>query len=576
MTSKISSVKKHPFFSFFTFTLKKQTPLTLLVSAFTLLLCPGILLRDANDDLIGEYHLGYWEFATYSFIILAAAVALVCMLLLLNFNFLFNKKAGDMYNALPLTRNQLLLSRSISAFIGGLFLMTVSYAGLVLVNFLPTVEGVGVVTAINTYLFMLLSLMVLTAFCLLFGVCCGGYFDTVIAFATINIAPIIIVTFIFSFVQESTVGLVFDSQYLVYLTPIAVVFYKLMNLTTQLERPENVIHAIAKTNAVTVIGLIVFGALCVFAAIKLFGKRKSETAGEAYAFKFMPIIISLLVSMVGGFVIAILLTGDYSINGGFWLFFVICSILCSIAIGAITNRGFKKVKGSIISGAVAAALMAALIISGLFIGDYAEKKIPTASSVKQVYVGEIDFTEHKDLVVNFHKGIIECINEADYNAEYGEFPEVLNNFCDFHFEYTLKNGSIMKRSYWYRYPDMSRLHSEILAFMQTDSFFKKYEKCIVAEPNYSMINVHSHSTKFGTMEEGEEQQNAILTEKEAEYLISLFKKEMKKADISVFKEDTYGISISGNEWCELYIPRSFTETIGFLETKFTEYQNNIG
>ena len=575
MTSKISLAKKHPVFSFFKFTLKKQTPLTLLVSAFTLLLCPGILLRDANDDLIREYHLGYWEFATYSFIILAAAVALVCMLLFLNFNFLFNKKAGDMYNALPLTRNQLLLSRSISAFIGGLFLMSVSYAGLVLVNFLPTVEGVGVVTAINTYLFMLLSLMVLTAFCLLFGVCCGGYFDTVIAFATVNIAPIIIVTFVFSFVQESTVGLVFDSQYLVYLTPIAVVFYKLMNLTTQLERPENVIHAIAKTNAVTVIGLMVFGALCVFAAIKLFGKRKSETAGEAYAFKFMPIIISLLVSMVGGFVIAVLLTGDYSINGGFWFFFIVCSVLCSIAIGAITNRGFKKVKGSIISGAVAAALMAALVISGLYIGEYSENRIPKVQSVKQVYIGETDFTEHKELVVNLHKGIIESLNE-EFNIEYGDFPEIVNNFDNFNFNYVMKNGSVMNRQYWYRSPDMSKLHKDILTLMQTDNFFEKYEQCIVAEPSYALINVHSHSTKFGTMEEGEEQKNAILTEKEAEYLISLFKKEMQAADISVFKEDTYGISVSGNEWCELYIPRSFTETIGFLETKFTEYQNNIG
>ena len=571
MTSKISLVKKHPVFSFFKFTLKKQTPLTLLVTAFTLLICPGMILRDANDDLMREYSLGYWEFATFSFIILGAAVALVCMLLLLNFNFLFNKKAGDMYNALPLTRNQLLLSRSISAFIGGFFLMTLAYAGLVLVNFLPTVEGVGAVTAINTYLFMLLSLMVLTAFCLLIGVCCGGYFDTVIAFAAINIAPVIIVAFIFGFVEESVTGLVFDYMSLVYLTPVALIFYKIMNLPTCIERPE-IVSAMNKTTALTVIGLAVFGAFCLFTSIKLFGKRKSETAGEAYSFKFMPIIISLLVSMVGGFVIAVLLTGDYSVSGGFWFFFVICAILCSIAIGAITNRGFKKVKGSIISGAFAAALMAALIISGLFIGDYAEKKIPTASSVKQVYVGEIDFTEHKDLVVNFHKGIIECINEADYNAEYGEFPEVLNNFCDFHFEYTLKNGSIMKRSYWYRYPDMSRLHSEILAFMQTDSFFKKYEKCIVAEPNYSMINVHSHSTKFGTMEEGEEPQNAILTEKEAAQLISLFKKEMQAADISVFKEDTYGISISGNEWCELYIPRSFTETINFLEAKFAEYE----
>lgn len=576
MTSRISSVKKHPFFSFFTFTLKKQTPLTLLVTAFTLLICPGMLLRDANDDLIREYFLGPWEFATFAFIILAAAAALVCMLLLFNFGFLFNKKAGDMYNALPLTRNELLISRSLSSFIGALFLMTVAYGGLIMVNFLPTVDGVGVVTAINTYLFMLLSLLMLTCFCLLIGICCGGYFDTVIAFCAVNLAPVIIVAFIFSFVQESTVGLVFDYNNLVYLTPIAIVFYKLMNLPTYLEKPENITAGIEKTTALTVIGLIVFGALCVFAAIKLFGKRKSETAGEAYAFKFMPIIISLLVSMVGGFVIAIVLTGDYNISGGFWIFFIVCAILCSIAIGAITNRGFKKIKGSVINGVVASVLMTVLLISGLYIADYAENKIPKVENVEQVSIGEIDYTAYKDLAVNLHKGIIECLNEEETDDFIGEFPQALNNFNNFDFKYVLKNGNVIKRNYWYRSPDMSRLHKDILTLMQTDNFFKKFDVCIIPQPGYGLINVHSHSTKFGTMEEGEEPQNAILTEKEAAQLISLFKKEMQAADISVFKEDTYGISISGNEWCEMYIPRSFTETINFLEAKFTEYQNNIG
>lgn len=571
MTSKISLVKKHPFFSFFKFTLKKQTPLTLLITAFTLLICPGMLLREANDDLIREYYLGPWEFATFSFVILVAAVALVCMLLLYNFNFLFNKKAGDMYNALPLTRNELLISRSLSSFIGAFFLMTAAYVGLIMVNFLPTVNGVGVVTAINTYLFMLLSLMVLTAFCLLIGICCGGYFDTVIAFCAVNLAPVIIVAFIFSFVENSTVGLVFDYNNLVYLTPIAIVFYKLMNLPTYLEKPENITAGIEKTTALTVIGLIVFGVLCAFAAVKLFKVRKSETAGEAYSFRFMPVIISLLVSMVGGFVIAIVLTGDYNISGGFWIFFIVCAILCSIAIGAITNRGFKKIKGSVINGVVASVLMTVLLISGLYIADYAENRIPKAENVKQVSLGGIDFTEHKDLVVKLHDGIIDSINEEDDSVE-GVFPEVLNNFNDFSFEYVMKNGSVMKRHYWYRRSVVDGLRGEILTLMQTDNFFEKFDACIIPQPGYGLINVNSHSTKFGTMEEGEEQQNAILTEKEAEYLISLFKKEMKKADISVFKEDTYGISISGYDWSEMYIPESFTETISFLEAKFAEYE----
>ena len=91
MTSRISSAKNNPVLSFFKFTLKKQTPLTLLVTAFALLVCPGMILRDANDDIIRDYQLTHWNYATISFVILGMALLLTFMLLLLNFGFLFSK-----------------------------------------------------------------------------------------------------------------------------------------------------------------------------------------------------------------------------------------------------------------------------------------------------------------------------------------------------------------------------------------------------------------------------------------------------------------------------------------------------
>lgn len=570
MTSKISSVKNNPVLSFFKFTLKKQTPLTLLVTAFTLLVCPGMLLRDANDDLIREYTINAWEFGTFSFVILAASVALVCMLLLLNFGFLFSKKAGDMYNALPLTRNQMLLTRTFSSFIGGLFLMTASYVGLSMVNFLPTVKGVGMLTAINTYLFMLLSLMVLTVFCLLFVICSGGYFDTIIAFGAINVAPVIIVALLFGMAEESATGLAPDYNQLVYLTPIALVFYKLLSLPTYIEKASNFIAPMEKTTVFTVIGLMVFGLLCVFVAVKLFKIRKSETAGSAYSFKFMPVIISLLVSIVGGFLMASVLTGfSLDFNMAFWFFFVVCAILCAIAIGAITNRGFKNIKRSIISGVVAASLMSVMVIGSLYVAEYAEHKVPNPKNIETVYVSNVEYKDNFDLVVNFHKGILESLNSNE-DYEQDEFPAVVNNFGNFNIQYVMKNGKTIERHYWYRSPDMKNMHSEILALMQSDSFFEKYKDCIKSDEK--IISVHSHNTKFGVAENKEEVLSAVLYPKEAEKLITLFKKEMQAADESIFSEEIYGVSVSGNDWCELYIPKSFTETIEFLETKFTEYK----
>lgn len=575
MTSKICLAKNHPVLNFFKFTLKKQTPLTLLVTAFSLLFCPGMLLQDANDDLIREYNLDAWTFGTCSFVIFVAAVVLVCMLLLLNFGYLFSKKAGDMYSALPFTRNQMLLTRGVSAFLGGLFLMTASYFGLAMINSLPTVNGVSVATVINTFLFMLLSLVVLSVFCLLFVICSGGYFDTIIAFCAINAAPALIVALIFGIAEESATGLAFDYYQLIYLTPIALISFKLMKLPFAMENPQNVLSVAEKTSIFTVIGLIVFGALCVIAAVKLFKVRKSETAGDAYSFKFMPIVISLLVSIVGGFIMAGILTGfSLNFNMVFWFFFVVCAILCSIAIGAITDRGFKKVKRSVVNGVISAALMTVMVIVGLYVADYAEHRIPKAENIETVYVADTEYKEHIDLAVKLHKGIIDCL-EAEENDGYyeDEFPPVVNNVNNFNFEYVMKNGSVIKRHYWYRSPDMKNLHGEILQLMQTENFYTRYKACTKA--TYKLIEVHSHSTKFGSIEDTERSQNAVLTEQEAEQLIALFKKEMQAADISIFTEEAYGISVSGDEWCELYIPVSFTETIGFLETKFTEYADKV-
>ena len=108
-----------------------------------------------------------------------------------------------------------------------------------------------------------------------------------------------------------------------------------------------------------------------------------------------------------------------------------------------------------------------------------------------------------------------------------------------------------------------------------DSCCEKYNSCTTGEPGYNYVNIHSHATKFGTMSEDKEQKNAILNEKEAKQLISIFKKEMQAANESIFNEEVYGISISGYEWQELYIPESFTETISFLEAKFEQYDSTI-
>lgn len=572
MTSKISLAKNHSVLNLFRFTLRKQTPLTLLVTAFTLLICPGMLLDYTSGNPNGETNqLSDSSFAAYSFIILAAAAWLVFMLLLLNFGFLFSKKAGDMYNALPLTRNQLLFTRGIGALVGGIFLMSASYTGLIMVNFSPTVDGVGVITVISTFLFLLLSLIVLTAFYTLFVICSGGIFDTIIALGAINIAPAIILALVIGNSADSAVGLTTDYSMLIYLTPIAVVFCKLINLPTILEKPESIIEPIGKTGALTIIGLIAFTVVCIVLAVKLFKVRRSESAGNAYAFKFMPITISLLVSIVGGYFMAGILNGFYwRFNISFWLLFAICAVLCAITVGAITNRGFKNIKHSIINGILAAALMTALMIGGMYVAQYAQNRIPKTVSVDKVYIGEIEFTKTPEIAINLHKGMLDCTKNENNSEDY-MYPEVIRNITSFRFKYNMKNGAVMQRRYWYNGASMRVLHDDILALMQTDSFYKQYDECTKRSESSRYIKIQAYSGKFKTSYDGNDSVYAYLTEKEAKRLIEIFKKDMQAADVSIFDENAYEVSISGNEYRNLYVPVSFDETIEYLTDKFTSY-----
>ena len=90
MTSKTSSVKKHPSLSLFRKSLRKQTPISVLATAIGLLVAIGGPIRellwtatflDAEDTLDIR-----WNFPTSAVGSLVIAVALSFVLLLFNFN----------------------------------------------------------------------------------------------------------------------------------------------------------------------------------------------------------------------------------------------------------------------------------------------------------------------------------------------------------------------------------------------------------------------------------------------------------------------------------------------------------
>lgn len=563
MTLRTSSGKKNPATSLLGFTLKKQTPYTLLVTAFTLLICPGTLLKSISER--ADYYSSAWDmsnyFTLYSVVIFIISIALMLLLLMVNFSFLFNKKSGDLFHALPLTRNELIFTRAFAAYIGAIFNMTVAYTSLLIVNFLPNAMGVDLSLTVTTYLIMVLFITLLTAFSLLFVVVCGGFFDFIIALGVINAGIPGLYLIFANFFSDCAEGLSTNYMGAIYTTPFAYTVYK---LSTHIEnygyagstRIENI-------SVWSVVGVVLLIALCILVCSLLFKIRKSETAGEAYSFKFMPNIISVILSAAGGYVIGYLITFNSFESFDFWIFFQLGAVLCSVTFGAIASRGFKTIGISVLKAGIAVSITLALVLCINFVGKQTFFFVPKSDKIERIelyYDADVVFTDNFELVTDMHAQIIENI-EKNYNDNAKTEPEIIDNFNELDVRYIMKNGASVERRYNYSLICRDNLYDDMLRIMQTDEFFMKYEK-IVRRDNKS-ITIDAYSYK-----DFEKRSAAVVSVSVAKNIIETYKKEMMAADLGIFGEDCLVLNMNGFDgyaFEQILVPESFNETIEILD-----------
>ncbi|MBO7218017.1 MAG: hypothetical protein J6V50_04880, partial [Clostridia bacterium] len=262
-----------------------------------------------------SYYLGY------TIGIFAVGIGLSLLLTISNFGFLYSKKSGDVFHALPLTRYELLTVRMAAAFIGGAFTMTLSYASLALINMMPGVISIAASTVLATYGFMLLMLLLLTVFTTLFAICSGGIFDFLIAIGGINVAIPILYLVFQNVLDNNSYGVAYRVEDgIKYTSPFVFAFYWVIEIAEMGVR-DAFSHFLSAYGAINIFDtalLVIFSGLMVFALYRLFKVRRSETAGEAYSFSFMPHVISVLVSIVGGYAIGYIFTGNGFNDFDFW------------------------------------------------------------------------------------------------------------------------------------------------------------------------------------------------------------------------------------------------------------------
>lgn len=558
MTSKTSSVR-----SLLKFTLKKQTPQTLLIAAISLIICPGMLIAAVNDA--AEYRSDAYDmnnyFSKFSTIIFVLAVLSLIFLLVSNFSFLFSKKAGDMYHALPLTRNELLFARTAASFVGAGFVMTLPFAALWLSNCFFSVQ-VSAALFLETYMLMLLFLLTLTVFTLIFIVISGGIFDCLIALFAVNAGlPALGAVFV-HFYNSASYGIEASINPVAYLSPFGFTLSRIAQFSDGILYKDLSLG----TTLLSWLGLFGYtlGVLAVSAVIsmRLFHIRKSETAGESYSFKFVPAVISTVISMAGGYLIGIIASSTYTFSElDFWIFFILGSLLSSIVFGVIANRGFKKLYTSFIRGGVAIVLTVVAVITVALVSYYNVQYVPKAENVKEIsaFDGNCTYTEREDIetFIELHKKVIENYKEGVF-VKYYEVSDVIYNTEGFNFEYVMTNGKKVERDYGIHDIFAKNSSHLVLKLLCSDAFYQRYNDCII--PDNGLIAL--------TMD-GKNESIPISAEA-AKNIIDTFKSEMRLADTDIFTEECFYINIRGKGDRHIYIPKSFTETVKLVESLFSE------
>lgn len=299
-----------------------------------------------------------------------AALLLSCLLPLLLFSYINNRQAVDVYHAMPVTRDKLYWGNVL----GGATVLLTPYLVFgvpcgVICEALD--QGNGMLARVCWIALGMLALYSTMVFVM---VNCGTLFESIIYFGIAQLAYPLMILAVTSSLGEFTFGweesiesgvpgflAAFAPGYLL----VDVVFgngYTAWRVIVQ--------------QAVTITAALFFGMI-------LYRRRRSESAGSAFAFKPLFYVGALMVSITAG-VGCYLIFSEYNIVMA--VISIIVGVLCYFILDTIRNRGLSRVKETVLvslGGVIAVGIFYGLaFLTGTF--GY-ENYVPSAG-VKSVSV----------------------------------------------------------------------------------------------------------------------------------------------------------------------------------------------
>ncbi len=561
MMLRTSLNKLNPTAKLIGFSVRKNIGLTILASIAMLIICPGLVLTRIFDFL--ENNLRAYDFGnvTESMIlwITAAASIGVVLLNILNFSYLFSKKSSDVFHSVPLKRGELLFARAFSGIINVIVPVFIGYLSMLgIILFMPNVVG-EILPLIIGFAYTITAMLFCSAFSLIFIICAGTAFDWAVSFFGINIGSMLVATILLDFCYDNLKGYYPTSttDLFRYISPPYFLFEGITKYVyDEAQSPLSIIIHFAVCIVLTVIFYLISTAL--------YKKRPAEKGGDSFAFRFIYIICSLLVGFCCGYALGIIFGNDET-TPIFYTLAAIGAILSCVVYGAITDRGFKKVKGYILTGIVSFAILAVTFLSISFDIFGFSKRIPEAEKIEYVSIG-IDSTEviydDPSLALDIHKAVY----DKDFEDGYDNSVKLT---------YKLKNGLTMTRKFWY---ESKQIEDLLLRYAKSEERIKNIEQQI--EGAYEHFDV---DYQFTDIEAGKFEPTYAyikINKEQMKQIFALYKKELKSAEKYSANRD-YDANFSYNimekygfnyEFFGLNISEDFPETRKLLDELYKEYR----
>lgn len=562
MTSKTCSEAK-----FFTFSLRRQTGITLLGTAFSFLVCPGTVLQQIGSMTENGYFNLTSQITTLGILVFLIALMVGVVLQCFHHGYLFSKKSADLYCALPLRRDALMGIDYVASLVGAFFSLTVSFAGLAAVNSLNSVNGIAFCELAKLYGLCLLLLLLCMSTVQIFVVNAGTVFNFVFSTLVVCVGLPVLCLIGYSWYSAAAFGTISNFDWMQYVSPFAFSFLKLFAQYAALD--EGRVAVELSTVLIALGGSVVFSAI----AFAMHHFRKAERAGSGFAYFVVPVIIAVLASVMGGYLVGLIFGGGYSMD--FWFYALIGAALAAVASGTIISKSFVKVWRWFVCAALALAVLLGTYLVSTDLGEREKYDVPDESEIASILLGDVDgmdldvtLTKNFDLVTKLHEYAI-ATEDGKTGTDRFDYTYSTMISSHFHVTYTLKNGETLERWYWIRGEKALQMKFEI---MQTEEYTQAWLDAMEEKFDSAYLSFRLN----------DKDSYALVPFEEAKTFFEVYARELQNAapetvidtnwwTVSLETSNVLNDTIAEYAYQYLYLPESFTETHRLAEELIAKY-----